>query len=152
MAKTILFPHAWRIPGIFMFVVGLGLGVFTLFSGFEFSWLAVDIPWVKEGGFLSSSKNNLTDEVMALLIIVGGLLTAFSREKVEDEFIREVRLQSLLWATYANYGLLILALIFFYNDDFFLVMVFNMFTLLIIFIIRYYGVLWINQSKLTDEK
>ncbi|MBT8321463.1 MAG: hypothetical protein KJO90_07325, partial [Eudoraea sp.] len=81
--------------------------------------------------------NNILNEILAILVILSGLLVAFSREKDEDELITKIRLESLVWATYWNYGILILAFLFLYDLTFYWVMVFNMFTILYLFIIRF---------------
>jgi len=47
-----------------------------------------------------------------VLMVLGLFLIAFSREKIEDEQIYQLRLSSLRWAIFANYLLLIIALIF----------------------------------------
>ena len=74
------------------------------------------------------------------------------KEKTEDEFIAMIRLESLVWATYINYGVLILALIFVYDIPFFWVLVFNMFTTLIFFIIRYNWALNNSKKSIENEK
>jgi len=63
-----------------------------------------------------------------------------------------IRLESLVWATYINYGVLILALIFVYDIPFFWVLVFNMFTTLIFFIIRYNWALNNSKKSIENEK
>ena len=55
----------------------------------------------------------------------------------EDEFIMKLRLESLVWAVYVNYAILILTILFVYELHFFSILVFNMFTLLIFFAIRF---------------
>ena len=90
-----------------------------------------------EKQFFGMTENNILNEIMGALIIVSGLLVAFSKEKVEDEYIAKTRLESLVWATYLNYGILLIALLFVYDLSFFWVMIFNMFTLLLFFIVRF---------------
>ena len=48
----------------------------------------------------------------ALLMALGLFIVAFSREKIEDEQIWHVRLDSLRWAIYVNYLVLIASLVF----------------------------------------
>jgi len=92
------------------------------------------------------------DEMVELLLIIGGLLVAFSKNKEEDEFISKLRLESLLWATYINYGILIFSILFIYNISFFYVLVANMFTILLLFIIRFNWVLFKSAKFDKDEK
>src|SRR5690606_17673742 len=86
--------------------------------------------------FFSTHENNILDEIAGILLIIGALLIAFSKEKSEDEYIAKIRLESLVWSTYINYAILILAMILVYDMTFLWVLIFNMFTLLIFFVIR----------------
>jgi hypothetical protein len=81
--------------------------------------------------------NNLLNEITGLLIITSAFLVAFSKEKQEDEFISKIRLESLVWAVYLNYAILIIALLFIYDMSFMWVIIFNMFTILFFFIARF---------------
>ncbi len=81
--------------------------------------------------------NSFADEIAALGVIIGLLFIAFARENTEDEMIRLLRLESLQWSVYINYFLLALAIAFVYNDAFFTVMIYNMFTILLVFIVRF---------------
>src|SRR5471030_3219845 len=49
----------------------------------------------------------------ALLMAIGLFLVAFSSERIEDEQIAQLRLDSLRWALFVNYIVLIACLIFF---------------------------------------
>lgn len=80
------------------------------------------------------------DTVINIFIIgfaVGLALIAFSREKQEDEMIQKLRLQALQWSVYVNYLVLILCSLLFYWLDFFNVLIFNMYTILVVFIIMF---------------
>ncbi|HIB36853.1 MAG TPA: hypothetical protein EYO36_04685 [Mesonia sp.] len=97
-------------------------------------------------------ETNLLDEIIELLLIIGGICIAFSKHKDEDEFISKLRLDSLLWATYINYGVLIFSILFIYELSFFYVLVANMFTILLLFIIRFNWVLIRSAKFEEDEK
>lgn len=89
--------------------------------------------------------------IMGVLFIIGALLVGFAKEKTEDEFISNLRLSSLMWAVWLNYILLLVAFIFVYGFPFFEVMTYNMFSVLLIFIIRFNFILYKNSKSLTDE-
>lgn len=92
---------------------------------------------------------NLTDELAALGVIIGLVLIAFSKEKTEDEMSSLLRLEALQWSVYANYLVLAIAILLVYDMAFFNVMVYNMFTLLIVFIARYRWLIWQNEKTLS---
>ena len=89
------------------------------------------------GGFFKIIENSILDELISLAIIIGGLIVGFSKEKIEDEFIYKLRKDSLVWALLFNYMVLVFAILFIYDFTFFDVLVFNMFTPLIFFIVRF---------------
>jgi len=156
MKSRFLFSHKYKPLGWFLFIVGSIFGVMLLVYDFEFpSWEVNVFPLIAEKGLLSGTeafhwdKNNITDEITALLIIIGGILVAFSKTKDEDEFISKIRMDSLIWATYVNYIVLIVAMLFVFNLAFFNVMIVNMFTILFFFIIRFHYVLY-KSKKITE--
>jgi len=97
-------------------------------------------------------KDNISNEILGILCIIGAILVAFSKEKYEDEFIAKIRMESLVWATYINYAILILCILFFYGFGFMYVMIFNMFTILFLFIVRFYYLLYKSNKSISHEK
>ena len=95
---------------------------------------------------------NITSTIIGILFIVGAIFVAFSKEKREDEFIANLRLSSLLWAVFVNYILLIISFAFIYGTAFLNVMIYNMFTVIIIFIARFNYILYKNSKSSPDEK
>jgi hypothetical protein len=79
-------------------------------------------------------------------------MVAFAKEKHEDEFIAKIRLESFLWATYINYAILLFSFLFFYGIGFMYVMIFNMFTIIILFIVRFNYILYRSTKQLQYEK
>jgi hypothetical protein len=143
MKTLLLFPHAWRWPGVILAALGLALGVAGLFGGFEPTWLDARVPalyldeFMGDQGWFQWVENNLLDEIGLVLSIVGLMAVAFSREKSEDEYALQLRLDALLWAVYANYAILLVGTLFIYGGGFFYILVFNCLTILVIFIGRY---------------
>ncbi len=82
-------------------------------------------------------ETGISSELASIAIIVGGLIVGFSKEKIEDEFIYKLRKDSLVWAIIFNYFILTLTIIFIYDLSFFHVLIYNMFTPLLFFIIRF---------------
>ena len=100
-------------------------------------------------GFITT---NITNTLVGVAFILGGIMVGFSKEKKEDEFIANLRLSSLMWAVWANYILLLLSFLFIYGMGFFHVMIYNMFTVLIIFIGRFNFLLFKSKMTVTYEK
>jgi hypothetical protein len=99
-----------------------------------------------------NAKEVIGDEVLLSCLIIGGLLVGFSRLKHEDEYTSQIRYESLVWATYFNFGIMLLATVFVYGTAYFNVLVANVFTLLLFFIVRFHIKLsQINKAARDEE-
>lgn len=101
---------------------------------------------------MSWIKDDIFPELLGIILILSGLIFAFSKEKMEDEMISKIRVESLVWATYINYAVLLFCIIFIYGLSFFSVMVYNMFTLILFFIIRFHWMLYKNDKIYNHEE
>ena len=128
-------------------------GVWYLFSGESFPFhLSIEIPWpfTYENGLLDPQiiegviSLDIIDEIIALGAIAGFFLVGFTKQLIEDERIAQLSLEALQWGFYASYLLLTLCVIFIHGSLFFMVIVYNMFTPLVIFVIRFYWLLYIR--------
>jgi hypothetical protein len=156
MKLNYLLPNKYKTLGWVLFVVGLISGLIIFIGEYEYDVLKVKVLSIYgrdalfgAKGFFKIIENSILDELVALFIIIGGLLVGFSRERVEDEFIYKLRKDSLVWAIIFNYMVLIFAILFIYNFTFFDVLVFNMFTPLLFFIIRFN---FLKQKTAKDEE
>lgn len=86
----------------------------------------------------------------SLLILTGLFLIAFSKEKIEDEQISQLRLDSLRWAIYVNYAIMILTLIFTNGINFIDMLRLNLWLPLVFFIIRFRWVVY-RQNKISKS-
>ena len=102
--------------------------------------------------FFQIHQTDIQPDIIGILFITGCLFVAFSRLKVEDEYIMKIRLESLVWATCVNFILLILAIIAIWGTDFLLVMEYNMITILILFVLRFQYVLFLSRKIQGNEK
>lgn len=161
MKMRYLFPSKYKKIGWVVLLLGLciqiGMGVFEVDAP---AWLDVKVypiagfENVSFSGEISQSAHvdNILDEIISVFIIVGCILVAFSKTKEEDEYISKIRIESLIWATYVNYGILILAFIFVYNGAFLTVMIYNLFTILIFFVLRFHFMLYKSKKQLRYEE
>jgi hypothetical protein len=141
MNQKYLFPNYCKAIGWVLTLPSVILGILYLYFSYEIPNFEIQFKntyTIFDGG----STNNLTDELISLCLVIGLNLVAFSKRKVEDEWVSLMRLESLQWGIYLNSIILILAIIFVYGMPFFEIMVYNMFTPLIIFIIRFEYLMW----------
>ena len=153
MKTDYLLPNRFKIIGWILFIPGIMLGILFLIYEPQPKFLDATVFAIAESLFkFSFIKNNVYDEITALLLIIGPIFIAFSRQKSEDEYISKIRLDSLVWATYVNYIIVILAIIFVYDFGFYWVILLNMFTILIFFIIRFNWALIKSRKQIQNEE
>lgn len=156
MIHQLLLPNKYKKAGWLILVPATILGIILLFTGFEGMPLNTRVFAVLNNEILGKNQSfsfiytNVTPTIAGILFIAGALLVGFSKEKNEDEFISNLRLSSLLWAVLVNYILLLFAFTFIYGTSFLSVMLYNMFTVLIIFIARFNYVLYRNSKSVSE--
>ncbi len=144
MQTHYLLPNKYKIFGWILFLLGILAGIFFYTGLIDGEMLQTKVLSIyhdglfsKNDGFFKIIKNGVLDEIVAAIIIIGGLIVGFTKEKIEDEFIYKLRTESLVWAIIFNYLVLLAAIAFVYDMTFFNVLIFNMFTPLIFFIVRF---------------
>ena len=158
MKTKLLFPNWLKKIGWILLIPSTILGIAILFFDVKFDFLKLKVfaiysdPLLGKDTVMGFDKVNLTDTIAGILFLLGAIFVAFSKEKHEDEFIAKTRLESLVWATYINYAILIFCFLFIYEMAFLYVLVFNMFTILIFFILRFYYILYKTNKSLKNEK
>lgn len=130
--KSLLFPHRFQKMGWAVFVLSALLGIYILAVDFESSYLLNNIAIIG--------------------IVTGAILATCSCEKVEDEMVRQIRLNSLLVALYINYTVLLICSLFIYDLDFLYVMMYNMFTILLIFMVVFRYRMWRMNKEVGNEE
>jgi hypothetical protein len=150
MKNNLLLPHRWRIVGWMLTLPALAAGIYSMTLD-DMNYLKATLPnwatslmWV--GDYIESQPNSpieiyLLEEAISVGLLVGLWLLGFSKEKIEDEWVQKVRLDSLQWAILANTALLLVFTLLVHGLPFLSVMIYNMFTPLLIFVGRFYYVL-----------
>lgn len=143
MKTNYLLPNSLKRLGWFLLLPSSIFGLLITIYDMNFSFLDFRVPalFIDEifgkKRLLGIIEQNLTNEIVGCIVIISSIMVAFSKEKVEDEFIAKLRMDSLAWAVYFNQAILLLSMLFIYDMAFLWVMIFNMFTLLWFFIIRF---------------
>ena len=159
MKNQFLFPQQCKKIGSWLFVPSLIAGIATMIMGFDFdrilkikTFALVNQDVLSTPELFAIVENGITDELLLVMIIAGGLLVGFSKLKNEDELIAKIRYESLVWAVYVNFGIMLLATVFIYGITFLNVMIANMFTVLFFFILRFHLMLYKLNHSVRDEE
>ncbi len=149
-----LFNHKWKRISGWIFYLTIPVGIYLLFTDSFEDLLKIRVfsLFHSETIFTTSNteniigsrgfqwiENGILDEILTFVIIVSGIIHSFCKEKIEDELISKIRMDSLVLSLYINYGVLLFFNFFVYELSYFYVMVFHLFTILILFnlIFRY---------------
>jgi len=117
------------LVGLFLLLTDRILDIFVVnvFSIFSYEWIGSErtgFGWI---------ENGLGDEIFTLLIIVSGVINSFSKEKIEDELISRIRLESLSLSVFISFGLIIISTFLVFNINYMYVLVFNLFLIILLF-------------------
>ena len=134
--KNLLFPHAFQLVGWVMFVPSLLMGALVYFGVLSFA----------------GSLETVVNDSVIIGIALGALFVVCSKERVEDEMTRSIRLASLLNSIYVYVTLLIGCTILLNSVDFLAFAVFNMVLLPIIFVFNFRTEMHRYNKMCDDEK
>lgn len=162
MKKDYLLPRRFKTLGWVVLLPTLFLGAVAIFSGTGTEGLAEIIGKAIGQGRLASTADSVRrigndiepwlNNVLIIGIIGGSMLVTCSRERVEDEMIGRIRLNALLLSLYVNFAVVIVAALCVYGIDFLDVLVYNLFTLPLLFLMIYKGMLWKENRAASDEE
>lgn len=145
-------PNKYKAIGYTLLVPSLLFGVLWIVGiRFELMMPVFSIIAAK-GEYFKVIYQDIYNELIGIPLLLSLLLITLSKEKIEDEFILTLRLDSILWSLFVNFILLLVSFIFIYSDAFYNIMVYNMFTLLLIFVGRFNYVLYKYNKSESNEK
>lgn len=137
MKERWLLPNGFKKIGWVIFAPSLLMGIGICFFSTDFG---LPIP--------EAVYNNIA----IIGSVVGALFVGFSRERIEDEMIQRIRLNSLLIAMWINYLALIAASLLCYDLTYMVVLSCGMVTPLIIFLIVYHFSLYRLKREAPHEE
>ena len=143
MRSRFLFPYWCKFLGIALVLVHVPVMHLSKELGFDFS-----VPVGSEGLF---NGRHLFFMLTTLLMLTGLVLIAFSKEKIEDEQINQLRQDSLQWAIYVNYIILIISFAFTDKSDFKDILVLNLWVPLAFFIILFRWKMYRNNRFIKED-
>jgi len=131
-----LLPYKYKWIGTALTIFGLiGLVIFNLFD------FQINLPVfaVCSSFFVTKIctvfRTNVADEFIILSLLIGLFLLIFSKEKIENDTIKQLRLKAFGRATIANMALLIFSTLFIYGNAYIAVLLINLFSFSIFYLI-----------------
>ena len=123
---------ALLVPGFFMFYIRFYSAQQPEFLDFKvFAFASTYL----ETKYFSIIQNNISEEITGILSYIGLFFIAFSKENKEKPEYFEIRINSFFVAFFINSILTVLSFLFLYGLNFIEFLIFNLFSVLIIFFI-----------------
>lgn len=141
MKTGFLFPYWCRYLGYALFLLHVPVVLLRKMLGFDLSENTPD-P-------ILFNSHHVFFMCTLLVMLTGLFLVAFAKEKIEDEQIWQIRLDSLKWAICLNYVVLIVSLVF--TNDTYHILELNLWVPLLFFIVRFRWVLYRLNRSLSKE-
>ena len=137
--KTRLLPYRMKIAGMVLAFAGTISAIIYIFFDYtlKIQVFAVYSSFLATKYF-TTFKTNIFDELTLLLLISGLALIVFTKEKNETEDLDLFRFRAFFRAMIANTVFLLLSVIFVYGTGFIAVLVANIFSLLIFYLLFFY--------------
>lgn len=135
MKTHFLLPRYFIYIGIVL--VGFSIMMRELLSDSPLElYFNLNIPVIYDNGnWFTSIENNMKDEIQTISLLIGFYFIAFTKEKIEDEMINNIRLRSMMIAIISQIGLQISMELFLYNGTYWQYFGLSFFSLLPIYII-----------------
>lgn len=143
--KPFFLPNTYKKIGWVLLLPSFVVGFVIIILGYPF----INEPSINVYGFFGNEFRRgqimVLPNLTSILFLIGGILVMFSKEKKEDEYINQIRLSSFQFSVFVNYTLLLISMFFIHGIPFFHVMVYNLFTIIIIYILRFQYLIFDNS-------
>lgn len=155
MNKNYLLPYKLRWQGWIILTIGVLLSVLYIVFDFRFMMpvFAVFSSFF-ETKYFATFKTNFADEATMIFLFAGLFLVAFTKEKNEsgfDQNLNNLRGAALIKSIYINSIILLFSILFVYGQGFLFIMIFNLFSCLILYIIIFRIMLKKNETALKNR-
>ena len=129
--ENYLFPRKLKVLGYVFIFIGLILGIIRFYFGikpdFLYGNMFAFISLYIEPIYFKIIRNQLLEEIAGVFVLIGLLLSAFTKEKIEDADISNIRLKAFFVSTYLASLYLLASLIFSFGIAFIYMMIINLY-------------------------
>ncbi|AFH49449.1 Hypothetical protein IALB_1742 [Ignavibacterium album JCM 16511] len=152
MNLKIFLPHKFKFVGLILFLLGIVSAYLRFSLGIKPTFLTIPVFSVYSS-FLETKTfqfitNNISEEIVTLLLLIGLLLLNFSKEKTEIELTDKLRLKALISSIFVNTLLMIFCTLFIFGFAFVNVLMINLFSQLLLYQIIFRFLIFRNRNKL----
>ena len=148
--RQLLLPHGFRFPGYIFLIAGSVFGIMRFWFDIKPKFLVMR-PYAIYSEYLGEKymhfiRDNMSEELVGILLVMGAWLVALSRDKDETEEKAELRSRAFYISAYIQMGFLVFSLLFTYGIAFIYMLMMYM---IIPPAIYYLMFLWLKGRKKT---
>jgi len=134
-----LLPYPWKIVGWFLVLSGTILATLYITIDFNFKMpiFALFSSFLETRMFVTF-RTNVADELIMLLLVSGFGLVVCSREKIESATLDSIRGIALNKTMITNTIFMVFSILFIYGSGFIAILVLNLFSPAIIYLLFFY--------------
>ena len=131
--------YKFKIPGFVLILIGIALTILYYFHKMDWSVpvFAIQSSYL-ETRYFTIIETNIFEELILLSYFLGFLMTAFSKEKIEQPEYKVLRGKAWQKAVLVNLFILIFGTVFIYGTGFVGLLVFNLVSVFVFFHIFFY--------------
>lgn len=134
-----LLPNKFKNLGWLLIIPGFFLSILRFYYGiklrmFDIKVFAIYSNYI-DTKYFSVIENQVSEEIAGTLLLLGLLILAFHKEKEETDIIVRIRYESLLTSLLINSAFMLVSLLFVFGIGFVEMMIINIFSQLILFIV-----------------
>jgi hypothetical protein len=158
------FSTKWKYLGYLLLAAAGATHIYKLEHRYEYLLLApknFDLAWNNTMKLFNISTTTFTSNyydyydigatLLIVAVIAGALLIILSKEKIEDELVRELRMNSLSFSIIAHYSIMIVLTIFPIGLSIFDIMAYGMFAPLLLYICRFNYLKYMLKRSLSND-
>lgn len=149
---SFILPRGFLPLGFVFTFTGIILGVIRFYFGVKPDFFERKVfafySYYLESKTLQVINNQLMEEITGLFLIIGLFMIAFTSEKYEHPHTNSIRLHALFISVYLNTIFLIAAMIFTFGFAFIYMLMINMGSFMLIYIIIFRVL--VHRSRVTD--
>ena len=150
MKTDYLLPHIFRKVGWFIFIpcsvmiIVSWLGINDWFNDDRLSFITLHIgnlsffaPEQEGRSFFYFAQEDMFSELVYCLTFISLYMIAFSKERVEDEYVEHLRMRSLVWALKVNTIFFVIFTWFCFGMVYITLLMLSMFSIFLLFHFRF---------------
>lgn len=159
-STRLLFPHKFQPVGYVIWFLGLCLLSLNVF--FDLNFTIQDLrtllgnnvfSGVESGSVMSvTPETGLLFTISVIMLVLGSLFAGFSKFKIEDDYFKTIRFESMLMSFYLYVLYLLLVLLFTWHLRFLVFAVYGCFATMVFYIILLSIRIILARKGVVDEK